>query len=416
VQLGSGSRASLTVRSLRTAAAVATIPAPRPGLRFTDVTSGDGRTFVAVLSRADVCRSWLYKFRLGDAGHLTALTALPGTGRSVEKAALSKDSTTLALATRPCGQGARAHPAELAEVNLATRQASQWRLPGAGHVSSLSLNASGSLLAYTFDGGPGREALYVLDTKFQAPAGSAQRGPVLPSERASARGDIRTAVITPDGSTVYFITDPTGKASARRWQLHAVSLATGHTRIVGSYAGIPGSLAADPSVTRVLVVIRSAHRPTPSASPSPARSSAGSRRPAPAPSRSASKSRALAGLLESAAGSWHHRTSQPTPSASPSRQPAPSPSRHRTPQRTPSPSPSGRRTPQPTPSPSPSRHPTPGPTPSPSRHPTPGPTPSPSPSRGPGSSRLALITLGSGAPRFLRAPAWAPQATLAYCW
>ena len=350
VQLGSGRRTSLTIRSLRTASAVATITAPKPGLRFTDVASGDGRTFVAVLSRAGVCQSWLYKFRLSRSGHPTALTALPGTRRSVEKAALGKDDTTLALATRSCGQGGRTYPAELAEINLATRQASQWRLPGTGHVSSLSLNTSGSLLAYTFDGGPGRTALYVVDTKFQAPVGGQQRGPVLPSARASARGDIRTAVITPDGSTVYFITNPTGPASARRWELHAVSLATGHTRIVGSYAGVPGSLAADPSVTRALVVVRSAHRPAPS----------------------------------------------------PSHQPAPSPSGHRTP--------------KPTPTPTPSRHPTPKPTPTASRHPTPKPTPSPSPTGGPGSSRLVLISLGSGAPRFLSSPAWAPQATLAYYW
>ncbi|HUZ56303.1 MAG TPA: hypothetical protein VMU94_27735 [Streptosporangiaceae bacterium] len=369
VQLGSGSRARLTVRSLGAGTAVATIPAPKPGMTFADVTSGDGRTYVAVLSRAGVCRNWLYKFRLGNSGLPTALTTLPVTRRPVAKAALSKDNTTLALATGRCVQGRRPIPAELAVVNLATSQARQWRLPDRAGVSSLSLTADGSLLAYTVRSSHARATVYVLHTNAQ-PGWAVQRSQVAATAaRFGARDDIRSAVITPDGSTVYFTANPAGSV---HWQLRAVSLATGHTRVVGRYAGVPGDLAADPSVTRVLVVVRQSRGPTPSPTPSPSKS----RGPTPVPSPS--RSRGQASRLVIAASPSHPRANQPTPSASPSRQPSPSPS------------PSHRRAPRP--------------------------TPSPSPSRSPGTPRLALISLSSGSPRFLGSPAWAPQATLAYYW
>jgi Tol biopolymer transport system component len=346
VQLSSGNQARLTVRALGTGMVVAKIPAPKPGMTFTDVASGDGKTYVAVLARAGLCRNWLYRFRLGNSGHPTALTTLTVIRRSVTKAALSKDNSTLALATQQCPQGRRALPAELAVVNLATSKTRQWPLPRPSRVSLVSLTADGSLLAFTFSSNQARASVYVLHTNAQ-PGSAIQRSHVVAAAaRFGARANIRTAVITPDGSTVYFTTNPGGSAPAGHWQLRAFSLATGHTRVVGRYAGIPGDLAADPSVTRVLVVVRQSHGPTPSPVPSPS----------------------------------HPRADQPTPSASLSYQP------------TPSPSPSRHRSPEPTPSPSPSR------------------------SRGTGTARLELITLSSGAPRFLSSPAWAPQATLAYYW
>jgi hypothetical protein len=327
------------------------------------VTSGDGRTYVAVLTRDGVCRSWLYKFQLGNLGHPTALTALRVTTRSVTRAALSKDSRTLALATQQCPQGRQPLPLppEIAVVNLATRQTRQWPLPHPSRVSSISLTANGNLLAYTFVAGHARAAIYVLPANAD-PGPALQRSRLVTAAgRFAGRDAIGTAVITPDGSSIYFATNPAGSVPAGHWQLRAVSLATGRIRVVGRYAGAGGDLAADPSVTRVLVVVRSSRRPAPSPSATPS----------PSPSPSASK--ALAGLAVS-----------------------PSPSRH------------------PTPRPTPSRHPTPRPTPTPSRHPTPQPTPSPT--RRPASSRLELISLSSGSPRILRSPAWAPRATLAYSW
>jgi len=126
VQLGSGSQASLTVRSLRTAAAIATVAAPKPGMRFTDVASGDGRSYVAVLSRVGACRSWLYKFQLGNSGHPTALTALRVSTRYVTRAALSKDSRTLALATQQCPQGRQLPPELSAEPVVVALRRPGW--------------------------------------------------------------------------------------------------------------------------------------------------------------------------------------------------------------------------------------------------------------------------------------------------
>lgn len=305
VQLGSGSRASLTVRSLRTAAAIATIHAPEPGMTFIDVTSGNGRTYVAVLTRVGVCGSWLYKFRLGSAGHPTALTTLPVTTRAVTRAALSKDGSTLALATQQCPHGRQPLSPELAVVNLATGQTRHWPLPHPSRVGSVSLTASGSLLAYTFGGAHARASVYVLPTNADPGPALRRSRLVTAAGRFGARDAIGTAVITPDGSSIYFATHPAGSVPAEHWQLRAVSPATGRVRVVGRYAGVAGDLAADPSVTRVLVVVRSSHQPAPS--------------PTPVPSPSASP----------------HQTAQPTPSASP----------HRTPLPTPSPSPSRTRGP-----------------------------------------------------------------------
>src|SRR5262249_2397229 len=187
--------------------------------------------------------------------------------------------------------------------------------------------------------------------------------------------EINSAVITPDGSTMYFTTNRTGHGYDNGWQLRAADVSTGRLRVVGRYAGLPVFLTADPSVGRILEGIefppRTAPSPVPSASPT--RSLAPSSTASPAPSA----------------------TRSPMPSVSGS--PVPSPSLSRAvPSRTGSPAPSQTGSPVP------------------SATGSPVPSLSPTQSGGQPSARMrvALIDLGTGSLIFPQWQGWPDQAVI----
>jgi len=379
---------ALTIFNAISGATVATIAAPGHDRYFTGVATGDGRHFVAEVHRPGVCRTWLYQFRLGQAGRPGPLSAYPvrSIGNLLTDMAISRDGSTLAYAAAGCAPATasfpahRSFPAHLAIIHPAGGQARQWTLPGRASVLSLSLTAHGTLLAYdTRTADLARSATYLLPT-------SAADGPAATRSRLAVASDrfgrsiaINSAAITLDGRQVYFTTSPVLPTSHARWQLRAVELATGRIRVVGRYAGFPAYLTADPSVRYALVIDSlaptSQRTATVTATPSPGRSRLPTATPSvrssslatPTPSASSSS---FAAPTPSASGNSQLAT--PTPSAS---------SRSRLP--TPSPSPSGK-----------SQQPTPTPSATSSRLPTPA--PSPTGSARPLAARLELINLTTG--------------------
>jgi len=352
------SSSSLTVHRSATGAVVAHVKAPQPGMSFAYLATGDGRTYVAVLWRPAVCRSWLYRFTLNRAGQPGALTpyAVPSIGELIGPIAISEDNGTLAYLGENCSDPTGAAPSDLAALTVGTMRTRQWTIPKQADVSSLSLTANGGLLAFNIDATKlFHSAALVLPTN--APPGTVtERSRVV--VRAAQFGpteNIGSDVITPDGSALYFTTYPTSLPSAEIWQLGVASLATGKSRIVQRVAGLPYPIAANPAVSELLILIQ----PTTVPSPSPSPSGPG----APSPSG---------------------------PVAS-----------------TPSPSPSGPWSPSPSPS---------GPW-SPSPSPAGSGSPSPSPSSGqPNSPQLLRIDLDTGALTFLTSPAWQISTDSSFVW
>lgn len=350
----------LIIRDVATGARVASVAAPAHGFYFSRVATGDGRNYVAVVMRAATCRSWLYRFRLNGAGQPTALAPLRPVfnGEFFAKFAVSADGRTLAFLGEHCAGGSASASEFISVLHLETMRTTFWGVPSqvGANVTAVSLTADGSMVAY--DVAPVRgpdSGVYVL------PA-SAAPGPALQRSRAVLRPAqfgssqwINSAVITPDGRTIYFTT--AGRLSYRdgtptgyRWQLRAVSVATGQSQLVRSYSrGYPEALSADPAVGQALVQIQ---RPP----------SAGAQ-----------------------------QASVPTPSPSPTRSPKPSPS------------------------PSPTRSPRPSPSPTRSRTPGPYPTPSPSPYRPQPRQVVLLINLATGARTILNPAIWNTAADV-YAW
>jgi len=325
---------ALTIFNAISGATVAAIRAPRHDTYFAGVATGDGHHFVAELRRPGVCRTWLYQFRLGQAGRPGPLAAypVPSIGDLLTDMAISKDGSTLAYAADGCAPAARSFRAHLGVMHPAGGEARQWTLSGRASVPSLSLTAHGTLLAYdTRAGKLTGSATYLLSTR-------AADGPAARRSRLAVASDsfgrsaaINSAAITPDGRQVYFTTSRDLPTSNARWQLRAVELATGRIRVVGRYAGFPAYLSADPSVRYALVVdaLASASGPTPSPTPSgigsPVPSPGGTQLPTPSASPS---------------GKSHLPT--PTPTATSSRLPTPTPTASSKSQlATPAPSPTG---------------------------------------------------------------------------
>jgi hypothetical protein len=339
---------ALTIFNAISGATVATIRAPLHDLYFAGVATGDGRHFVAQLRRPGVCRTWLYRFRLSKAGLPGPLAAYPvrSVGDLLIAMAISEDGSTLAYAAGGCSLAAGNSPMHLGIMHLASRQARQWTLPARAKVLSLSLTAHGTVLAYdTRTGELARSAAYVL------PTGAADGPAARHSRLAVASGSfgrsaaINSAVITPDGRQVYFTTSLLLAASGARWQLRAVELATGRTRVVGRYAGLPVFVSADPSAGRALVVdaFASSSRPA----PVPSTSSIGSPVPSPSASELQTPNQSPTGSASVAAAPMPggSRSATPTPSASKSKLATPTPSASGSQMPTPSPSPTGSATP-----------------------------------------------------------------------
>ncbi len=247
-----------------------------------------------------------------------------------------------------------------------------------------------------------RPGAYVLPTA-AGPGPAVQRSHLV---AAAGRNNLGSAVITPDGTRMYFATSAPGGANGGHWQLRVADVATGTSRIVGRYNGLPATLSAGPAVRRALVIVRPA-QPIPSPTPSPSRPSQ-TGAPSPSPTR--------------------HHSSTATPSPSPASHrsqtatPSPSPARHRSPTPSPSPSPShalavAAAVPSPSPSPSRPHSATASPTPSPSRRGTATPSASPTSSPMPlAIPQVFLIDLTNGTFRVISPAAWLPEDGTSFAW
>jgi WD40-like Beta Propeller Repeat len=281
-----GAGTDLIIRNARSGARVATMPTPARGLTFSGLATGDGRHYVAELSRPGVCRTWLYQFRLSGAGRPGGLTpfALPTIRELLGPIALSQDNTTFAYYGDNCSNPARTSPADLTALSIPTMKASHWTIPKQADVSSVSLTADGSMLAYNIGATKlFASAAYVLPTS-AAPGSAIGQSKVVVRGSQFGRGEaIDADVISPDGSTLYFTTNGTGSAFDNRWQLRAESLPAGTTRVIARYTGLPEWIIANWSVTRAIVPVQLPVPSTPQPSPSRAPASAPSR-PTPSPS------------------------------------------------------------------------------------------------------------------------------------
>jgi hypothetical protein len=261
-----GNGTSLEIGNATTGAMVRQIMPPRAGLDFNGLATGDGQTFVATLSLAagGSCKTWLYQFTLNGQGQPSALTpfaALPETSQQIDGLAVSENGQTLAYLTTGCPSSA---VAQLAVMNTATRQTRQWTVPERNSIGSLSLTATGNLLAYS-DGLIKfvTSAVSVLATD-AAPGTAAERSRVIaPAAQFGSSAEITSDAIAPDSSALYFTTNLTGTALAsegshQTWQLRVADLTTGQSRTVKSFAGFTGSVSADPSAAYLLLQLQPA--------------------------------------------------------------------------------------------------------------------------------------------------------------
>jgi hypothetical protein len=361
-----GDMRSVIIRDVVTGAHVASVAAPGHGLYFERVATGDGRNYVAVLARPGTCRTWLYRFRLNGAGQPTALApfrpAFIGQmiGQPNGQFVVSGDGRTLAFLGDRCSRTGLPATESISVLHLQTMRTTSWAMPArvGASVSALSLTADGSTIAYDVAPNIGPDkGVYILPAD-AAPGPALQRSRAVLRPAQFGRSEmINSAVITPDGKSIYFTTNSGQVGPAGyRWQLRKADVATGQTQVIRAYSrGFPEALSANPAVSQALVEIQ---------------------RPAPW----------LSGRLQG----YELR---------------------------PSPSPSPTRTPRPSPSPSPTRTPRPSPSPSPTRTPRPSPTASPTPTPSPYQPRqvVLLINLATGARTILNPAVW-KAANYIYFW
>ena len=244
---------SMVVVNARTGARGTTIRLPFLATALTGVATGDGRTFVAAAPTAG-CRTSLYRFGVSTQGRPTALTAfgsVPGVIETPWDMALTRDGRTIAYDATACGQapGTRSldqpRKGYLAVVNTATGQARRWTFTvGSGRgaqafhgTGDVSLSADGRVVAF---------ADWVLRTD-AAPGSLVRRGRVVVRNDKLGPSTILGGLeIARDGKTVYFGTFRIrhGKPAGTSWQLRALDLASGRTRLVRSLPGSQGTPAA----------------------------------------------------------------------------------------------------------------------------------------------------------------------------
>jgi hypothetical protein len=266
------SSSSMVVHSAATGAVVAHIRPPQPGMYFANLATGNGRTFVAVLWRPRVCRSWLYQFRLNGAGRPSALIPyrLPSITEQLGSIAVSKDTGTFAYLGENCADPAAATPSDLAVMNVATKRTRQWTIPIQADVLSLSLTATGSVLAYNVETTKQFGSMALLLPTNAPPGTAIERSRIIVRATQFGRAEeISSDVITPDGRELYFTTNRIGDPSAATWQLRVASVATGRSRILQAGSGSPYPFSANPAVSKLLILIQPSTVPVPSPSPVP---------------------------------------------------------------------------------------------------------------------------------------------------
>lgn len=292
VAISSSNAATLTVHGAVSGTTAGRIAVPRRGENFNALATGDGRHYVAAVTRPDSCHTSLYEFTLTNAGHPSALVPyrLSGVGQIISALAVSKDNSTIAYFGHSCATpAARRMPAsDLTVVKVATLQARRWSLPRPTVASSLTLTDGGSLLGYVAQAGlPGKTSAYVLPAS-AAPGQAIQRSRLVASApRIRGAAQIPFAALTPDGSTMYYAVNFARHSVENRWQLRAVSLAASHTRIVRRYAGVAQYLTPGPFVRQALVVTLpegvtwTPVTPPPAPTPAPSATGRGTAEPAP---------------------------------------------------------------------------------------------------------------------------------------
>jgi hypothetical protein len=236
----------LDVRSAVSGALVGSVRPPH-GSTFSSVATGNGTSFIAATWGPGACQTGFYRFRLRRGGRPTALSLSAGPVRSLDlDLAVSRDGQTIAYLGDDCASGKVPASSFLTVLSTATGQQKRWTYPRQQDVESLSLTADGGKLSYN-----------VAETKlFPAITGllatGARTGRLAAHSHIVARGaqfapgtDIPANVLTPDGRTLYFSTNPTGAGLS--WQLRAYNVATGQLRILHRFPGSSFTVQVDPA-------------------------------------------------------------------------------------------------------------------------------------------------------------------------
>jgi hypothetical protein len=242
---------SMYVVNATTGAQGARISLPFPAADLTSVATGDGQTFVVAATAPEGCSTTLYRFTLaanGTPSTMTAFTKVTGQISDPWEMAVSAGGQFVAYQTLACGQqdnsvaGQQSEKGYLSVLDTATGRIKQWTyrtpangfMPGTGNVS---ISTNGNVVGFSNE---------VIDTS--APAGSlAAHARVVATNGEFGPSTIPGGLdVSPDGTTAYFATFKTAnnKPVWTGHQLRAFDLATGQTRLVGSFPGTEGSPAA----------------------------------------------------------------------------------------------------------------------------------------------------------------------------
>ena len=272
-------QASLIVVNATTGRQGARISLPFPARDLSDVATGDGQTFVVAAVSPRSCSTSLYRFSLdaeGTPSTLTEFTTITGWIDGPWSMAVSANGQ-IAYVTAACPGRQAKLPSpldrargSLCVLNTVTGQTRQWtfQVPGltTNPQGNLTTNPQGKAsititqenLSISADGSVISFGDRVLDTSAApGPLDARSRVVVQPGEFGQSTIPPLGLTVAPDGKAVYFATfNPHDNPVAASWQLRVVDLATGQTRLVGSFPGTSGAPiagAVDPT-GRYLVI------------------------------------------------------------------------------------------------------------------------------------------------------------------
>lgn len=245
---------SMFVVNATTGALGARISLPFPATDLTSVATGDGQTFVVAASARGSCSTTLYRFSLaanGTPSAMTAFTTIDGQISDPWEMAVSAGGRFVAFQTPACrrlvknqlvGAASGGQRGALSVLDTVTGRTRQWayQIPADGFgtgTGNVSISANGSVVGFSNE---------VIDTS--APAGSlAAHARVVATDGEFGPSTIPGGLdVSPDGKTAYFATFKTAnnKPVWGSHQIRAFDLATGQTRLVGSFPGTEGGPAA----------------------------------------------------------------------------------------------------------------------------------------------------------------------------
>jgi hypothetical protein len=250
----------LAVRNAITGATVAwvTVPQGYPGgdshTYITSVTTWNGRDYL-VAETANPCRSWIYQFRLDDAGRPSAVTpfaAMPTVRSGLYELTVSGNGQMVGFSTTAC-QGAKAQPNYVGVTNVRTGHTTRWTAPARNSVDDVSLTADGKELCYSLQGEGPPSLIRVIPTS-AAPGSAARLGRTV--VQAQAGHWISFSAISADGRKVYFssFTQPSLPGSGpMTGQIRVADLGSGRSRLVHAPAGSPGLITSSPGARYLIL-------------------------------------------------------------------------------------------------------------------------------------------------------------------